>query len=102
MSDLITSYENTYGSAAKVFLRTLGGDPDKIIREVEEMENEPDPFAGNPFFAANAPEAEYNKCRNCGECDLNAEGWKCSYIYEQAQKYIKNHPENSAAQHKGA
>lgn len=45
--------------------------------------------------------AAYQKCRNCGECDLNSEGWKCSYIYEQAQKYIKNHPANSAAQHKG-
>lgn len=40
--------------------------------------------------------AEYQKCRNCGECGLNtAEGWHCSHIYEQAQKYIKNHPANS-------
>ena len=58
MSDLITTYENTYGSAAKVFLRTLGGDPDKIIREIEAAGNEPDPFAGNPFLAASAPEED--------------------------------------------
>lgn len=58
MSDLITTYDNTYGSAAKIFLRTLGGDPDKIIREVEEAWNEPDPFAGNPFLAPNAPEED--------------------------------------------
>lgn len=25
-----------------------------------------------------------NKCRNCGECSLNAEGWRCSYLYEVA------------------
>lgn len=55
MSDLITTYENTYGSAAKVFLRTLGG---KIIREIEEAWNEPDPFVGNPFFASSTPEED--------------------------------------------
>lgn len=58
MSNLITTYENTYGCAAKVFLRTLGGDPDKIIREVEAAENEPDPFAGNSFLASSAPEED--------------------------------------------
>ena len=38
--------------------------------------------------------AEYKKCRNCGECGLNtAEGWYCSHMYEQAQKYMENHKE---------
>lgn len=34
--------------------------------------------------------AEYNKCSL-----HTAEGWHCSHIYEQAQKYIENHPANS-------
>lgn len=58
MNDLITTYENTYGSAAKVFLRTLGGDPDKIIQEIEEAWNEPDPFAGNPLFPSSTAEED--------------------------------------------
>lgn len=32
----------------------------------------------------------YNKCGTCSECALNSpEGWKCSYLAEQARKYLK-------------
>ena len=43
MTDLTTKYEATYGSAAKTYLRVLGGDPDAIIREVEQIESQPEP-----------------------------------------------------------
>lgn len=36
----------------------------------------------------------WNNCRICSECKLNSpEGWKCSYIKEQAEKYLKEHKE---------
>jgi hypothetical protein len=31
----------------------------------------------------------YNNCRDCGECPLNAEGWRCSYLYEVALRYLE-------------
>lgn len=32
----------------------------------------------------------YNKCSGCGECPLhNAEGWRCSYLFECACRYLK-------------
>lgn len=32
----------------------------------------------------------YKKCGICSECALHSpEGWKCSYLAEQARKYLK-------------
>lgn len=32
----------------------------------------------------------YNHCKTCSECILNTpEGWRCSHMYEQAQKYLE-------------
>ncbi len=44
MRALMDSYEKKYGHAAKIFLRTLGGDPNPIAEEVEKSHSEPDPF----------------------------------------------------------
>lgn len=34
----------------------------------------------------------YEHCSNCDTCDLNMpEGWRCSYLYELAQRYIEQH-----------
>ena len=34
----------------------------------------------------------YEHCRNCGECPLNSpEGWRCGYLYERAQEYLRRH-----------
>ena len=40
MSDIMSAYEAAYGLAEKVFLRTLGGDPDAIARHAEALEAE--------------------------------------------------------------
>lgn len=43
-----------------------------------------------------------NKCRNCGECSLNAEGWRCSYLYEVARRYLeRKYPDDVSATLKG-
>ena len=32
----------------------------------------------------------YRQCGNCGNCPLHTyEGWRCSYLYEMAVKYLK-------------
>lgn len=32
----------------------------------------------------------YSKCGVCAECALNSpEGWRCSYLAEQAMKYLE-------------
>lgn len=41
MSNLTNKYEAAYGSAAKTYLRVLGGDPDAIIRDLEQAETQP-------------------------------------------------------------
>lgn len=49
------------------------------------------------FFIASKTQAEaileeFEKCRGCGNCDLNtAEGWKCSYLVECAREYLERH-----------
>ena len=36
----------------------------------------------------------YQRCAGCSECPLDTpEGWRCSYMAEQAEKYIENHGE---------
>lgn len=31
----------------------------------------------------------FNECSTCSECKLNnAEGWRCSYLKEQAEEYL--------------
>lgn len=36
----------------------------------------------------------WGECRTCSECKLNShEGWRCRYIKEQAEKYLKKHKE---------
>lgn len=36
----------------------------------------------------------WEECRICSECKLNSpEGWRCSYIKEQAEKYLKENKE---------
>lgn len=59
MSALMDSYEEKYGLAAKVFLRTLGGDPNPIAEEVDKAYSKPDPFEFE--FGKNTPEDDlYN------------------------------------------
>lgn len=41
MTDLTTKYEAAYGTASKTYLRVLGGDPDAIIRDLEQAEEQP-------------------------------------------------------------
>lgn len=31
-----------------------------------------------------------NHCSICSECPLRAGGWRCSYVYRQAVKYVEN------------
>ena len=32
----------------------------------------------------------YHRCGNCGNCPLHTcEGWRCSYLYEMAVKYLE-------------
>lgn len=50
MNDLITAYENRFGLAEKVFLRTLGGNPDALLREIEEAHTQDQPDVGSSFF----------------------------------------------------
>ena len=47
------------------------------------------------FMIYNREQAEkilkaFNECDTCSECALNTpEGWKCSYLAEQAKKYLE-------------
>lgn len=43
--DLYAAYHAKYGTNARVFLRTLGGDPDAVIRSLIEQCAEPNPLA---------------------------------------------------------
>ncbi len=36
---------------------------------------------------------KFTECGSCSECPLNEEGWRCSYLAEQAKKYLKNYAE---------
>lgn len=49
MSDMMSAYEEVYGLAEKVFLRTLGGDPDAIARRLETVEAEAQTAEGPAF-----------------------------------------------------
>ena len=34
----------------------------------------------------------FKQCGRCDNCILNSpEGWYCSYLYDQAVKYLENH-----------
>ena len=36
----------------------------------------------------------YENCSICANCKINSpEGWRCSHIKEQAEKYLKEHKE---------
>ena len=36
--------------------------------------------------------AAYEKCGICSECRLHTpEGWRCSYLYDRACAYLKQH-----------
>lgn len=45
MSNLNDLYVAAYGTNARVFLRTLGGDPDKVINDLSARCAEPNPLA---------------------------------------------------------
>lgn len=45
MSNLSDSYTATYGTDAKVFLRTLGGNPDKILTDLSNQCTAPNPLS---------------------------------------------------------
>lgn len=55
MSDMMSAYEAAYGLAEKVFLRTLGGDPDAIARRLEAMEAEAQTTEGPVFPGFDIP-----------------------------------------------
>lgn len=39
---------------------------------------------------------EFRRCGDCGNCGLNTpEGWRCSHMAEQAEKYLKTHREEA-------
>ena len=39
---------------------------------------------------------EFRRCGNCGNCGLNTpEGWRCSYLYDCAVRYIERHAEEA-------
>lgn len=39
---------------------------------------------------------EYRRCSDCGNCGLNTpEGWRCSHMAEQAEKYLRDHREEA-------
>lgn len=39
---------------------------------------------------------EFRRCGGCGNCDLNTpEGWRCSHMAEQAEKYLRDHREEA-------
>jgi hypothetical protein len=45
--------------------------------------------------AAQAIIDAYQQCRICSDCILHTpEGWKCSYQYECAVRYLENHQED--------
>lgn len=56
MSALMDSYEKKYGSAEKVFLRSLNGDPDTIAKELAELPDDLTSLGFDLPFAANSPE----------------------------------------------
>lgn len=36
--------------------------------------------------------AAYKRCGSCSECPLDTpEGWRCSYLAEQAERYLEKH-----------
>lgn len=38
----------------------------------------------------------YRRCSDCGNCALNTpEGWRCSAMWEQAEKYLRDHREEA-------
>ena len=49
------------------------------------------------FVIRNAEQARaiidaYNRCPGCSDCPLSTpEGWRCSYLVEQARKYLSRH-----------
>jgi hypothetical protein len=45
--------------------------------------------------AAQAIIDAYQQCRNCSDCILHTpEGWRCSYQYECAMRYLEDHQED--------
>lgn len=39
---------------------------------------------------------EFRRCGDCGNCALNTpEGWRCSHMAEQAEKYLRDHREEA-------
>lgn len=45
--------------------------------------------------AAQAIIDAYQQCRNCSDCILHTpEGWRCSYQYECAVRYLEDHQED--------
>lgn len=39
----------------------------------------------------------YERCSSCDRCPLHTpEGWRCSYLYDCAVKYIERHAEEAA------
>lgn len=43
--------------------------------------------------------AEYERCSSfsCGDCPLHTpEGWRCSYLYDCAVRYIERHAKEAA------
>lgn len=44
---------------------------------------------------ANAIIKAYERCGSCDRCPLHtAEGWRCSYLYECAVRYIEQHADD--------
>lgn len=52
------------------------------------------------FYVRSAEQAHaiidaYRKCGICSDCPLNSpEGWRCSYLEEQARRYLERHGES--------
>ena len=40
--------------------------------------------------------AAYERCSSCSDCPLHTpEGWRCSYLYDCAVRYIERHAEKT-------
>lgn len=40
--------------------------------------------------------AAYERCSSCDRCPLHTpEGWRCSYLYDCAVRYIEHHAEKT-------
>ena len=64
MSDIMSAYEAAYGLAEKVFLRTLGGNPDEIARRVDDTEaqsSDAPAFVGFSFAETTPAEDLHNE-----------------------------------------